>query len=126
MTQHLSLSFYKISGFVMLGLGVIGIVVPLLPTTPFLLVSAGCFSKSSERWHNWLLANPTFGPMIMDWHERRCVNCKTKVVALLSMLLVGGSSVVFGVDIFAVKVFALALMAVGAAVVLSIKNCTSA
>ncbi len=108
----------------MLALGIIGIVVPLLPTTPFLLLSAGCFSKSSERWHRWLLSNPTFGPMIQDWHEHRCIHCKTKVTALLSMILLGGCSVVFGVDVLLVQIMAVGLMAIGAAVVISIKNCS--
>lgn len=86
---------YKTLGFLFLGLGFIGIFLPLLPTTPFVLLAAGCFAKSSERWHQWLLANRTFGPLIKNWQEHQCISCNSKRIALLSVLLFGGYSVAF-------------------------------
>lgn len=109
----------------MVVLAVVGIVLPLVPATPFLLLAAGCFGKSSEKWHSWLLSNATFGPTIKSWEERRCVNCQTKVVALLSMLVLGGGSVYFAVQDLRLRILAAVLMTIGAAVVLSISTCSS-
>lgn len=76
---------YKVIGLLFVGLAVIGVVLPVLPTTPFLLVAAGCFAKSSPRLHQKLLANPIFGPLITGWQESRAIPKKGKVIALLSM-----------------------------------------
>ena len=110
-------------GFVALALGIIGIPMPVLPTTPFLLLSAWCFARSSERWHQWLLANDTFGPVIASWEQSRCISIRTKVMAISSMVLVGGSSVVFAIDDDTYRFVALGLMAIGALVVLRLKTC---
>jgi len=110
-------------GFVALALGIIGIPMPVLPTTPFLLLSAWCFARSSERWHQWLLANDTFGPVIVSWEQSRCISIRTKVMAISSMVLVGGSSVVFAIDDDTYRFVALGLMAIGAIVVLRLKTC---
>lgn len=86
---------YKALGFLFIGLGFIGIFLPLLPTTPFILLAAGCFAKSSERWYNWLLSNRTFGPMIKNWEEHQCISCNSRRIAVLSVIFFGGYSVVF-------------------------------
>ena len=88
------MSLYKLLGFIFLGLGVVGVFLPLLPTTPFLLVAAGCFAKSSEKWHQWLLSNRIFGPVIADWQERKCISVSTKIIAVSLILLFGGYSIV--------------------------------
>jgi len=69
------------------GLALLGAVLPILPTTPFLLVAAACFAKSSPTLQAKLLANKTFGPIIRDWQESRSISLKAKRVALLTMLL---------------------------------------
>lgn len=66
-------------------LGVIGIALPLVPTTPFILLAGVCFAESSPRFHRWLLANKTFGPMIKNWQQGRFVSRHTKIRALLMM-----------------------------------------
>jgi uncharacterized protein len=121
----LSAGFYKVLGFLMVVLAIVGIALPLVPATPFLLLAAGCFGKSSEKWHSWLLSNATFGPTIRSWEERRCVNCQTKIVALLSMLLLGGGSLYFAVHDLRLRILAAVLMTIGAAVVLGINTCSS-
>lgn len=79
--------FLKIIGVFFVGLAALGAVLPILPTTPFLLVSAGCFAKSSPRLHKKLLGNKTFGPMIFHWQESRSIPKRAKVISLLTMIL---------------------------------------
>ena len=84
---------YKILGFTFVALGVIGIFLPVFPTTPFLILVAACFSKSSEKWHQWLLNHKVFGPIIHDWEDNRCIKCRIKVVAMCAMTVFGGISI---------------------------------
>ncbi|MDF1668073.1 MAG: YbaN family protein [Roseovarius sp.] len=87
---------WLIIGFASLGLGILGIALPLLPTVPFILLAAFCFARSSERLHAWLLSHPMFGPMIEDWHERGAISRKVKRLATFSILAVFGISVGLG------------------------------
>ena len=77
----------KIAGIFFVGLAGLGVVLPLLPTTPFLLVATACFAKSSPRFHQKLLDNKVFGPLITNWCETRSIPKKAKVIALLSIIL---------------------------------------
>lgn len=77
----------KVTGIFFVGLAILGVVLPILPTTPFLLVAAACFAKSSPEMQRRLLANKTFGPMIHDWQKYRSIPRKAKRVALLTMIL---------------------------------------
>lgn len=117
-------TIYKPLGFVFLGLAILGILLPILPGTPFLLLSAWFFARSSERWHQWLLKSQLFGPLIGNWEANRCISRRTKAVALFSMVFAGGSSILFGVDALELKIAGLVLMGIGCATVLSIKTCT--
>ena len=77
----------KVTGIFFVGLAILGIVLPILPTTPFLLVAAACFTKSSPAMQRRLLANNTFGPLIHDWQKYRSIPRKAKRIALLTMIL---------------------------------------
>lgn len=74
-------------GLTALGLGVIGIFLPLLPTTPFLLVAAFAFARSSPRLSNWLSSHATFGPFIHNWRETGSINRRAKHMAVFVMML---------------------------------------
>ena len=74
-------------GWFFVVLGLIGIALPLLPTTPFLLLAAVCFSKSSDNIYRWLINHPTLGPPIINWREKRAITRRSKIVATLSMLV---------------------------------------
>jgi uncharacterized membrane protein YbaN (DUF454 family) len=92
-----------IIGFIFVGLGCIGLVLPVMPTTPFLLVAAACFARSSERFYNWLMDLHLFGPIIRNWEETKSISRNTKLVAIGSIILVGGLSVTFVVENLTVK-----------------------
>ena len=113
----------RLLGFVFLGLGLVGVFLPLLPTTPFVLLAAACFAQSSERMHRWILANETFGPMVRDWEQNRCVSCRVKVIAIASMVVVGGFSIFLVLDTMAWRLAGGALLLTGSLVVLGLKTC---
>ncbi|HWV09558.1 MAG TPA: YbaN family protein [Pseudomonas sp.] len=79
-------------GWLSVALGVIGIFVPILPTTPFLLLAAACFMRSSERFYHWLVDHPRLGPWIRDYLEGNGIPLKGKVYALGLMWLSIGFS----------------------------------
>ena len=85
-------------GMVSVGLGVIGIIVPLLPTTPFLLLAAACFIRSSERLYQWLMFHRTFGSYIRNYREHKAITIKTKVVSLVFLWATIGYSALIAVD----------------------------
>lgn len=79
--------FWRLAGLVSLALGILGIFLPLLPTTPFVLLSAFCFSRGSQRLHDWLLSHPRLGPPIHEWRDHGAISKKAKGLAAIAMLL---------------------------------------
>ncbi len=78
---------YFLIAWLFFALGAIGMVVPGLPTVPFMLLALWAFSKSSKRFHDWLYAHRIFGPPLQQWHMHRVIPLKAKIVSLLSMAL---------------------------------------
>lgn len=76
---------WMICGFLCLIMGVAGIVLPLLPTTPFVLLAAFCFSRGSERCDQWLLSHRRFGSMVRDWRANRALSLRAKQLATAMM-----------------------------------------
>ncbi|MGV3725662.1 YbaN family protein [Hydrogenophaga sp.] len=76
-----------LAGTLSLVLGVIGVVLPGLPTTPFVLLAAACYAKASPRLHAWLLHHRLFGPMVSDWEQHRSLTRRTKTIAISAMLV---------------------------------------
>ena len=79
---------YLSAGWILVGLAGLGVVLPLLPTTPLLLLAAGCFLRSSERSRRWLLQSRVFGPILRDWYEHRAVRRPVKWLAVTVILVV--------------------------------------
>lgn len=77
-----------VAGIISLALGGLGVVLPLLPTTPFVLVAAFAFAKSSDRLHQWLLDHDVFGPLIANWQRYGAISRKAKVASMLSVVAV--------------------------------------
>ena len=116
-------TLYKPLGFLFLGVAILGILMPVLPGTPFLILSAWFFARSSEKWHRRLLRNGVFGPLIRNWEQNRCISCRTKIVSALTMVLAGGASILFAVQDTTIRIGALCLIAIGCITLLSIKTC---
>jgi len=85
MSEELKRQLLIIAGTLSLAVGIVGIFVPLLPTTPFLLLAAGCYLRSSQRFYNWLMTNRLFGAYIRNYFEGRGIPVKVKlfIIALL-------------------------------------------
>jgi len=117
---------WSILGVFFLLIGGAGVVLPLLPTTPFVLAAAACFAKSSPRMHAWLLGSRVFGPVIGDWEKKKCISLKVKLSALTMMTVVGGTSVLLFVPPGWPSLSGLGLIALGCLAVLSLKVCPGA
>jgi uncharacterized membrane protein YbaN (DUF454 family) len=88
-------ALFLCAGLLALALGVAGIFLPLLPTTPLVLLAAACFARSHRSFHDWLLGHRVFGPMIHEWHAHRSIPYRTKIVAIVTMSLTLSTSIAF-------------------------------
>jgi len=84
-------------------MGTVGIMLPLLPTTPFLLVAATCYAKSSDRFHNWLVDHRWFGNYIKDFQSGKGIPLRAKVIAILTLWASITFSALFILNILVVK-----------------------
>ena len=84
-----------ILGWISIVLGVIGIVLPLLPTTPFILLAGACFAKSSEKFHHWIIHHPLFGPIINNFQNGQGIPRDVKIKVILFIWLTLGISIYF-------------------------------
>jgi uncharacterized protein len=87
-----------VAGMLFVGLGVVGIFLPILPTTPFLLLAAYCFARSSDRFYHWLLTNRWFGEYIRNYREGRGMPLREKIISLTALWLTVGLTVAFSVS----------------------------
>ncbi len=109
-------------GFVFVALGGVGLILPVMPTTPFLLLAAACFARSSPRFHSWLLELHLFGPLIKNWQKNRSIPKKAKRLAIITIIFVGGSSVIFFIEEPFLKIFVAAILLFHIIFIASIKN----
>jgi len=98
-------------GFISLTTGIIAIFIPLIPTTPLLILAAFCFSRGSPHFHAWLYHHPWFGPPIHEWERHHSVRTSVKITATL---MCAGSGVTMGVlpqvPLWAIGVYALIII----------------
>ncbi|MEA4985388.1 MAG: YbaN family protein [Paludibacter sp.] len=110
-------AFLIVIGFIAVGLGILGMFLPILPTTPFLLLAAACFAKSSDKFYHWLLNNRWFGSYIKNYREGKGIPLKIKIMALSFLWSTILISIVFFLDNIHVQVL---LFAIAAAVTIHI------
>ena len=111
-----------IAGTLCVGLGIVGIFVPVLPTTPFLLLAAACYARSSQRFHSWLLNNKWFGSYIRNYLERKGITLRAKIITLSLLWITIGASVAFAMETLALKLI-LIIIAIGVSIhILSLRT----
>lgn len=108
--------FLLVAGTLSLALGTIGLVLPILPTTPFLLLAAACYMRSSERLHKWLLGNKWFGEYIRNYQEGKGIPLKTKIAAVTVLWAAILYSSFFVLDEVLIAQIALLAIALGVSV----------
>ena len=96
-------SLYTIFGSIFLVLAMLGIVLPLLPTTPFLLLAAWCYAKGSERLYQWLLHHPWFGNYIQSYRSGKGIPKKTKLKVIALLWVTMSVSIVFTTEILWIR-----------------------
>lgn len=110
-------ALYIIGGTLSLALGILGIVLPGLPTTPFALLSAYLYAKSSERLYNWLLSNRLLGPRIKNYHQKQGVTKKGKIGVIIFMWAMVCLSSFVIIKVIPLRILILSLGVIGAVVV---------
>ena len=116
MLHYLLITF----GTIFLGLGIIGVFVPVLPTTPFLLLSAACYVRSSNRLYTWLINHKLFGKFVKDFRESKAISLRNKIISLVAMTLMILLSAFLFAEAFYLKIILLILGVVGFIVILFI------
>ncbi|WP_394131022.1 YbaN family protein [Shewanella maritima] len=101
--------FFLIVGLCSLALGMTGIVVPLLPTVPFILLSAYCFARSSDRLYSWLMTHPWFSEALTNWQQKRAMSKSLKRKGMFMTILSFAFSIAI-VPLLWVKVLLLCLL----------------
>lgn len=98
-----------LAGFCCFIIGAIGIIVPLLPTTPFMLLATFAFARSSDTLHQWLLNHPRFGPSIRDWNAYGVIARRAKIIALLTIFATFLISIIMALPLYILIIQAVVL-----------------
>lgn len=112
-------ALYFSLGWLFFFTGAVGVVLPVLPTTPFMLLALWAFSKSSQRFHNWLYHHKLFGPPIHQWCKHRVIPMQAKVIALSFMSMTMVYLLFFATHHYAYNLLASALILYGALFILT-------
>lgn len=109
-------------GTLFVGIGLVGVVLPGLPTTPFMILAAGCYVKSSQRLYRWVTEHPLFGPAVRRFLEERTISRRGKIVSLGMMWTMIGLSVAFVLPGLTGRIAVLALGTIGTVVIVSVRT----
>ena len=122
MRKRMKKTLFMTLGFLFILLGILGVFLPLLPTTPFIILAAFFFSQSSERCHQWLLNNKVFGPVLYNWENSRCIPYFAKVLSF-GMISVFGTVSLFTLPFVWLKVLTVLLIGYACYFIYKIKTC---
>ncbi len=107
-SSHITKPMWNIAGSIFVAIGVIGIFVPLLPTTVFLLLATACYNNGSERFHNWLINNKLLGPYISNFKEKKGIPLTVKIRTIALLWITIGISI-YVVNLLHVTIILLAV-----------------
>jgi len=113
---------FIIAGFVAIGLAILGIIIPGLPATPFLLLASAAFIKSSPNLYKWLNEHKVFGTILTDFAEKRGIRMKYKIISIALILLMTSASILFFIDNFNIKIVVAICAIIGTMIVLFFKT----
>lgn len=113
---------YLVLGTVSLALGVIGIILPILPTTPFILLTAWCYFRGSPRFHQWLVDHPRLGPIVEEYSDDRGMRKESKIKAILMTWVAVLLTAVFLLDTSQLRALVIGLAGIGTIVMLRLKT----
>lgn len=109
-------------GLISLSLGVLGVFLPLLPTTPFLLLSAALFMRSSKRLYHWLMNHKLFGKYLQKYIHHKVISKRTKIISLSLLWILILTSIIFVIDKIIIKILLLAIAIAVTIHILSFKS----
>ena len=115
MPEKLKRRLLIIAGTMSTAIGIIGIFVPILPTTPFLLLAAACYLRSSQRFYNWLLNNRFFGAYVRNYIQGRGMPLKIKIITIFVLWVTITCSAIFAVEDLIIRII-LFIIAIGVTV----------
>ena len=95
--------FFLLAGHAFVVLAIVGVFLPILPTTPFLIAASACYMRSSERFHAMLHNSKSFGPMLVNWERDRSISLRSKIVAVVMI----GASLIISFGFFRIPLFAM-------------------
>lgn len=124
MRKTLKKSIYLSLGIFFVLLGLLGVFLPLLPTTPFIILATFFFSQSSETCHRWLLNNRVFGPVLYNWEKNRCIPLFAKKLSF-TMIFFFGSFSLYTIPLIWVKILTAALIGYACYFIYSIDTCAA-
>jgi uncharacterized membrane protein YbaN (DUF454 family) len=109
------------AGTFLIGISIIGIFIPVLPTTPFILLAAALYAKSSKRFYKWLVNNRVLGKYIKNYREGKGIPLKVKIIAISVLWITIGYSVIFAIDILWIRIL-LVIIAIGVSIHIALKK----
>ena len=122
MKSKLVRGFLIVAGTILLAIGIIGIVIPILPTTPFLLLAAACYLRGSKRMHDWLLNNRWVGDYIRNYREGRGIRARTKIIIIALLWATILYSTIFIVEHLAIQVLLIVIASAVTVHILTLKT----
>lgn len=121
--RSIKIWFVLLVGHLSLLLGLIALLLPVIPTSPFLVVAAACYARTSPRFRKLLIENRHVGPAILEWERNKCLELKHKILFVLILVVAFSSSIFLFMETQFAKLSMLAVASLAVIFVISIRTC---